>query len=119
GDRGRPVPARPPAEPVPEGLSIVVRVKVDHTRRHEQPLGVDRGGGSPTYFADLDDRPVLDGDIAAIARESSSVDHHAVLDQQVVRHDVSSALPGVVITVCTAAHNCPTGPCACLLPPDP
>src|SRR5439155_1031381 len=73
-DGRHPVPDRGGAELVPEGLSVVVGVRVDDAGRHEEPVGVDRRGRRATDLANLDDRAVLDGDIGAIAGEAGAVD---------------------------------------------
>ena len=61
-------------------------VAVDKARRDDQPVGVDRLLGRGADAADLDDMPVLDPDIGAIARTARAVHHGAVLDQQVQAH---------------------------------
>jgi len=44
------VPDRRGAELVPEGLGVVVSMRVDDARRHEEPVGIDRRGGGARIF---------------------------------------------------------------------
>jgi len=50
-------------------------------------LGVDNFVAGLGNAPDMGDEPVLDADIGAVARHAGAVDHHAVLDNQVVTHD--------------------------------
>jgi hypothetical protein len=69
-------------------------VRIDDARRHELSLGVERRGRRAADLPDLDDFAVLDRDICAIAGEAGTVDDHAVLDDQVVRHQYPPRLSG-------------------------
>src|SRR5436305_13416741 len=80
------MPARAAAKAVPGDLGVHMGVAVDKARRDDHPVGVDRLLGGGTDAADLDDMPVLDPDIGAIARAARAVHHDAVPDQQVEGH---------------------------------
>ena len=73
---------------VPEYLGVVVGVKVNETRGHDQALGVQftvRGAAVKT--ADLDDSPVFDGDVAHVTGCTGAVDDGPASDDDVVvRH---------------------------------
>src|SRR5262249_56801444 len=56
--------------------------------RHDLALGVDDLSRGLADAPDGGDASVADRDVRAIARKSGSVDHRAVLDDQVVRHRV-------------------------------
>jgi hypothetical protein len=76
-----------------------VAVIVDEARGDRLAADVDDGVGRARQFADLDDLAVLDGDIAMERRHARAVDDPAVLDQDVIRHLVSSCSRSVVVAV--------------------
>src|SRR5205807_8432751 len=82
------VPARAGAQRVPEDLRIHVRVAVDEAGRHDPAIGVDDLARRFADATDGRDAPVTNGDVGSVAGKSGSVDHRAVLDQQVIRHRV-------------------------------
>ena len=67
---GHPMPARAAAERVPGDLRVHMGVAVDEAGRDDQPVGIDHPLRRGPDAADLDDPPVLDADIGAIARQS-------------------------------------------------
>ena len=84
--RGDAVIAGAAAHRVPEDLRVHVGVAVDEAGRHDMALGVYhlvRRLGDP---ADPRDAAVLDADVGPVAGQSGAVDHHAVLDHQIVSH---------------------------------
>src|SRR5262249_24538626 len=66
--------------------SVVVSVRIDEARRDDQPVRVDGAPGAFRDLADLGDLAVGDGDVGPIARRTGSIDHGAVLDDEVVAH---------------------------------
>jgi hypothetical protein len=95
-DRGDSVPAGAGAHGIPEDLGVHVRVTVDKARRDDLPIGVDHLTGGLADPPDGRDPAVTNRDVGPIAGQSGSVDHRAVLDDQVVRHRVllPSTRPG-------------------------
>src|SRR5882672_4031085 len=83
---GHTVPARAGPERIPEDLRVHVGVSVHEARRHHLAVGVEDLTRGLTNAADGRDASVSHRDIAPIAGEAGSVDHRAVLDQQVVGH---------------------------------
>jgi hypothetical protein len=64
-----------------------VGVRVDDPGRHDETLDVELAGAVALDEADLDDPPVLHGDIGAAPGQPGAVDHRAVAEHQVVlRH---------------------------------
>src|SRR5262249_31194329 len=55
-------------------------------RRHHMALGVYDLAGGRCNAPDEGDLAALDPDVGAIARQAGAVDHHAVLDDEVVAH---------------------------------
>ena len=74
------------ADRIPEDLRVHVGVAVDEARRHDVALGVERLLRAAAEAADLGDLAVLDADVAAKARQSRTVDDHAVLDDEIECH---------------------------------
>ncbi len=83
---GHALETRAGADRIPEDLRVHVGVAVDEARRHHVTLGVERFLGGRGDAADLRDLAVLDADVAAIARQSGTIDDHAVLDDEVECH---------------------------------
>ena len=75
------------ADRIPEDLGVHVGMAVDEARRHDMARGVDRlARGGAIDAADLDDPAIAHTHVAAITRQSGSVDDHAVLDDEVECH---------------------------------
>ncbi len=75
-------------------LSVVVRVRVDESRAHNEPGGVEalfRRFGDAAGRADGDESAVSDPDIADVAGRAGAVDDRAAGDQM-IEHD-GSLLP--------------------------
>ncbi len=67
-------------------------VRIDETRRHDQPMGVDGALGAFRHLADFDDLAVGNRDIGLVALGARAVDHDAILDHEIVAH---AFLPGI------------------------
>ena len=80
------VPARAGAERIPEDLGVHVRVPVDESGRHHLAVGVDHLARGLPDAADRRDPAADDADVAPISGHAGAVDHHAVLDHQVIGH---------------------------------
>ena len=85
-DRGDAVPARAGAQRIPEVLGVHVRVAIDEPRRDHVTVGVDDRARGLSNTTERRDVAVTDRHVGAVAGKSGSVDHRAVLDDQVVRH---------------------------------
>ena len=84
--RGDAVPAGGGAQRIPEDLGIHVGVAVHEPGRHDLSLGVDDVARPLPNAADRHDAAMPDTDVGREARQAGSVDHHTVLDHQVVGH---------------------------------
>jgi hypothetical protein len=85
-DGGDAVIAGAGADRIPEHLGVHVGVAVDEAGRHHMALGVDGLARRRRDAPDERDLARLDADVGAIGRQAGAVDHHAVLDQEVVAH---------------------------------
>src|SRR2546422_5409595 len=85
-DRGHAVPAGAGAERVPEDLRIHVRVPVHEAGRHHLAVRIDDLARALPDPTDRDDAAVSHADVGPVTGHARAVDHHAVLDHQVVRH---------------------------------
>src|ERR1700730_193761 len=83
---GDAVIARAGADRIPEYLGVHMGVAVDEARRDHVAVGVDGLPARRSDTADEGDLAFLDADVGAIARQAGAVDHHAVLDHQIVAH---------------------------------
>ena len=84
--RGHAVPRRGRERAVPADLRVVVRVRIDEARRHDEPARVD-GALAPARRPVRSPIPAADNaDIGGPRRRAGAVDDGAVLDQQ-VEHD--------------------------------
>ena len=89
------------AQRIPRHLRVVMAMVVDETRRHREPIGVDRPCRRAIDFADFDDLAVLHCKVAAECRHPRAIDDAAITDQQVVRH--------LVVLPCSgSAHGGPS-----------
>jgi hypothetical protein len=70
---------------IPQQLRVVVRVRVDDPRRHDQPADVHRARRGLVDVTHRDDPPVADPDVGPGARTPGPVDHGAA-SQQYVQH---------------------------------
>ncbi len=100
-DRRHTVHVRGGGQGVPEQLGVVVRVRVDHTRHHGEPSGVELGGALLVDLPDGDDPAVADPDVGQAAWFPGPVDDRAGSDD-VVEHGTSGSgrarlLPGAEI----------------------
>ena len=91
-DRRHAVPRSATDQWVPADLRIVVSMRIDEARRHDQIGRVDRFLGGVGDLADLRDLAVLDRDVGAAAKCAGAVDHRAVFDNQIVGHCQSSEM---------------------------
>ena len=91
-DAGDAVPRRRGDRPVPEDLRVVVGVRVDEARRHHEVGGIDHGGGPVRHASDLGDRAARNRHIGPARRRPRAVHQHAVLDHQVVGHQILLAV---------------------------
>ena len=83
------MPAGNCAVRVPEQLRVIVRVQIDKARRHYQSIRVNHL--VRVHSVDMTDvcyNAIFYADIALIARQSSTINDHAVLDDAIVAsHD--------------------------------
>ncbi len=98
------VPARAGAEGVPEDLGVHVRMPVHESGRHHLAVGVDHLARGLPDAPDRRDPAPDDADVAPISGHAGSVDHHAVLDHQVIGHArlLSSQPFGIALEPCAA-----------------
>ena len=75
---------------VPEQLRVVVRVRVDDTRDHGEPAGVEFGGPRLVDLPDGDDPALADSDVGQPAGLPGPVDDRAGSDD-VVEHETSGS----------------------------
>ena len=65
---------------IPENLRVVVRVRVDETRRHDAVGRVDNLLGSAVDLSDLDDLATRDCDVSVPAGRTRPIDDQTVPD---------------------------------------
>ncbi len=70
---------------VPVQLGVVVRMRVDEPRRHEQSIGVEHRLGGVADSTDFDDAATIDPDVGHIGRTARAVDDRPAFDY-VVKH---------------------------------
>ena len=61
-----------------------MRMRIDETRRHRQPVNVQRALGATVDTSGLDDLAVGDGNIAMVTRQPRAVVNPPALDQKIV-----------------------------------
>src|SRR5581483_10945501 len=93
--RRHPVPSRYRAVGIPAYLRIVVRMQIDESRRHDQPVRIDYLLGearrTPAYLRHL---PILDPDVATKTRYPRPIDDRPAFDLNVVLSHPGSLLIG-------------------------
>src|SRR5206468_4226652 len=84
---GDAVPRRGRDRAVPANLRVVVGVRIDEARRHDQPVGIDGALGALADLADLGHLAAGNGDVGLVALGARAVDHGAVPDHEIVAHE--------------------------------
>ena len=81
--RGNPVPCRGRRVRVPHGLSIVMRMNIDESRRHDAPLGIHLLRATACHLANRRDSTILDPDIALARRRARAIDDRAIANDEI------------------------------------
>ena len=87
---GHTVPRGRGNQRVPADLGVVMRVRVDEARGHDQVRGVDDARGRIRDCANFGDLPVGHRHVGPKARRAGAVHHRPVLDDDIVSHAVPS-----------------------------
>ena len=74
------------AQRVPGHLRIIVAMVIDEARRDHEAVGINRPRRRGAEFADRDNFPVGDRDIAAEGGHAGAIDDAPVLNQEIIRH---------------------------------
>ena len=93
--RRGPVPARGRRHRVPQKLSVVVRMYVPESGRHDEPADIQDPPRRLVHPADSGDAPARDGHVAAVGIGAGPVRDQAVLEDEIDRHD---SLPTRLVT---------------------